>query len=78
MIETMETHTRIVHEGDKSSGRREQQVDIHLNFIGQFAVPEEAEPDGDADEKRAMWRKYKRKQRERQKQSVQTGREKTA
>ena len=61
----------IVHEGDKSSGKREQQVDIHLNFIGQFAAPGDAEPDGDADEKRAMWREYKRKQREKKKQSEQ-------
>lgn len=29
----------IVHEADKSSGEREQQVDIYLNFIGKFDVP---------------------------------------
>jgi len=68
----------IVHEGDKTSGKREQQVDIHLNFIGQFAAPEEAElgeaePDGDADEKRARWRAYKRMQRKKKKQPEQTG-----
>jgi hypothetical protein len=29
----------IVHEADKSSGRRVQKVDIHLNFIGHFDTP---------------------------------------
>lgn len=29
----------IVHEADKSSGERVQQVDIYLNFIGNFIVP---------------------------------------
>ena len=29
----------IVHEGDKSTGKRIQQVDIHLNFIGNFELP---------------------------------------
>ena len=29
----------VVHEADKSSGEREQQVDIYLNFIGKFEVP---------------------------------------
>jgi len=57
----------IVHEADKSSGRREQRVDIYLNFIGQFFVPAEHETDTEAeeesDDKRAMWREYKREQR---------------
>ena len=30
----------VVHEGDKSSGERTQKVDIYLNFIGKFDVPE--------------------------------------
>ena len=30
----------IVHEADRSSGERKQQVDIYLNFIGRFEVPE--------------------------------------
>jgi len=34
----------IVHEADKSSGQREQQVDIHLNFIGHFELPHEELP----------------------------------
>ena len=29
----------IVHEADKSSGERVQQVDIYLNFIGNFTIP---------------------------------------
>lgn len=58
----------VVHEADKSSGKREQQVDIHLNFIGQFDPPTEATPDIESEEKRAMWREYKRKQREKKKQ----------
>ena len=63
----------VVHEGKKSNGKREQQVDIYLNFIGQFTAPGEAMADGDDDEKRAMWREYKRKQREKKKNPEQTG-----
>ena len=29
----------VVHEADKSSGERQQQVDIYLNFIGRFEIP---------------------------------------
>ena len=29
-----------VHEADKSSGKREQKIDIYLNYIGKFDVPE--------------------------------------
>jgi hypothetical protein len=68
----------IVHEADKSSGKREQRVDIYLNFIGQFVAPGETAADDDADEQRAMWREYKRKQRAGKKQSGQTGQDKTA
>jgi len=32
----------IVHEADKSSGLRVQRMDIHLNFIGNFEVPQTA------------------------------------
>jgi len=31
----------VVHEADKSSGQRIQQIDIYLNFIGNFTVPGE-------------------------------------
>jgi len=57
----------VVHEADKSSGKREQQVDIYLNFIGQAAVLGEDEPYEGTEEKRAMWRDYKRNQRARNK-----------
>ena len=58
----------IVHEADRSSGRREQRVDVHLNFIGQFEPPAEAAADDQQDEdKRAMWREYKRKERAKKK-----------
>jgi Ca2+-binding EF-hand superfamily protein len=37
----------IVHEADKSSGKRTMKVDIYLNFIGKFELPEweEEEPE---------------------------------
>jgi len=62
-----------VHEADKSSGKREQQVDIYLNYIGQFTPPMDTDPQDDtaeveAEEKRAMWREYKRNQRAKKKQ----------
>jgi len=62
----------IVHEADKSSGVRTQQVDIYLNFIGHFTPPivKVTEADSKAEADRAMWREYKRKQREKAKQSA--------
>jgi len=30
-----------IHEGDRSSGERRQQIDIYLNFVGQFNVPQD-------------------------------------
>jgi len=68
----------LVHEADKSSGKREQQVDIYLNYIGHFTPPMDAEPDDDAaeieaEEKRAMWREYKRKQRAKKKEGEADG-----
>jgi len=56
----------VVYEADKSSGKRTQRVDISLNFIGQFILPvTEADQaaEAEAEEKRAMWREYKRNQR---------------
>jgi DNA invertase Pin-like site-specific DNA recombinase len=62
----------VVHEADKSSGRREQDVDIYLNFIGRFDVPdwyeieeEPALPLTPQEQKRAQWREYARKARDR-------------
>jgi DNA invertase Pin-like site-specific DNA recombinase len=61
----------LVHEADKSSGRREQEVEIFLNFIGKFDAPDEAaEAEDGGEEKRAMWREYKRKQREKKQQAT--------
>jgi len=37
-------HRILVHEADKSSGERVQQVDIYFNFIGNFIVPMEEIP----------------------------------
>ena len=34
----------IVHEADKSTGKRIQKVDIHLNFIGNFELPQTEAP----------------------------------
>jgi hypothetical protein len=60
----------LVQEADKSSGKRTQEVEIFLNFIGKFDAPgEAAEDDGDED-KRAVWREYKRKQREKKQQAT--------
>ena len=62
----------IVHEADRSSGKREQRVDIYLNFIGQFDVPDEIGPDAADEEQRAKWREYKLREREQKKQAEQT------
>ena len=62
----------IVHEADKSSGVREQRIDIYLNYIGQFDVPEWFVIEDDtpqviltaAEKQRAQWREYARVARE--------------
>ena len=71
----------VVHEADKSSGVREQRVDIYLNYIGQFDVPEELEMEdeisstasSEQEKKRAKWREYARKDRERKKAAQAQG-----
>ena len=70
----------VVHEADKSSGKREQQVEIYLNHIGQFTPPDNAAADNnDGEDKRAMWREYKRKERAAKKQEKEPAqKEKTA
>jgi len=58
-----------VHECDRSSGKREQRVDIRLNFIGAFAVPaadtvlsfEEMKAEQELDALRAKRREYNRR-----------------
>ena len=57
----------VVFEADKSSGRREQRVDIYLNFIGKFSVPganEEAEPFDPAEHRKAQFRAYYHRNKE--------------
>jgi hypothetical protein len=59
-----------IHEGDKSSGERIQQIDIHLNFIGQFVAPSEPPPEPTPEEIAAAEkaRAYKLHRREYHKQ----------
>ena len=62
----------VVHEADKSSGIREQRIDIYLNYIGQFDVPEWFDMEDDVppviltakEKQRAQWREYARVARE--------------
>ena len=68
----------VVHEADRSSGRREQLVDIYLNYIGQFDVPEEIESDAAGEEQRAKWREYKRKERGQKRKAAIAAEQKTA
>jgi hypothetical protein len=73
----------VVHEADKSSGKRVQKVDIYFNFIGHFVPPfEEKEPTPEeiaAYEKRERWlaknRIRQRQYRERKKLKEQMGKE---
>jgi hypothetical protein len=59
-----------VHAPDKSSGRREQQIDIYLNFIGNFPIPvheiveKEAQEEHELAEKRAGYRKKYQRRKE--------------
>jgi len=53
----------IVHEADKSSGEREQVVDIHFNFIGRIPLPVE-EPTQEELEAQEKQRRRREKQRE--------------
>jgi hypothetical protein len=66
----------VVHEADKSSGERQQRVDIHLNFIGKFEVPA-AEPTAEEiaaeakaflkrEQRREAQRRYSAKQKQKQ------------
>lgn len=66
----------VVHEADKSSGERYQQVDIYLNFIGRFDIPapsptpDEIEADEKARQKRELHREAQRRYYEKQKQQI--------
>ena len=71
----------IVFNGEKKNGVREQRVDIYLNYIGQFEVPEDykdevveesALPLTPTEQQRAIWREYKRRERERKRAAAAT------
>jgi hypothetical protein len=76
----------VVFNAEKMNGIREQQVDIYLNYIGQFNVPEWFEMEDDTpvavltaeEEKRAKWREYARKSRERKRAAQIQESQKTA
>jgi hypothetical protein len=57
----------VVHEADSSSGRRVQKVEVILNFIGEFSLPnesnEEPEPFDPVEHRRAIGRKSYHKRR---------------
>jgi len=56
----------IVHEADKSSGERHQQVDIYLNFIGKFELPApEPTPDEIAIEEKAFRKREQKREAQR-------------
>ena len=56
----------IIHEADRSSGERNQQVDIYLNFIGKF-TPHEVEPSPEeiAEEERAKAKRAEHREAQR-------------
>lgn len=62
----------VVYQADKSSGKREQRVDVYLNYIGQFApmVDGDCEVGNKSEKQRAIWRDYKRKQRAKKKKET--------
>jgi hypothetical protein len=78
----------VVFEAEKlGGGRRKQRVDIHLNFIGQFVIPnqpeaveEDFEPYDPAKSNRTRQRKYYHNNREKilEKQAVKRAEEKAA
>lgn len=56
----------IVHEADKSSGEREQRVDIYLNFIGKFDVPaSKPTPEEIAEEEKQRRKREQRREAQR-------------
>ena len=66
----------VVHEADKTSGERERDVEIHLNFIGKFDVPipdptpEEIEAEELARYKRSRHREAQRRYLAKRKQKT--------
>ena len=78
----------VVHEADKSSGERQQQVDIYLNFIGKFEVPipeptaEEIAAEEKArrkrEQRREAQRRYAAKQKQKEQEKEKQARKKSA
>jgi DNA invertase Pin-like site-specific DNA recombinase len=56
----------VVHEADKSSGARVQEVDIYLNFIGNFEAPEERRPALTPEEQAKRERRLRKQARQRE------------
>ena len=70
-----------VHAPDKSSGRREQQIDLYLNFIGNFPIPAEAiQPEETPEEKELAEKRaeYRRKYQRRKELAAQRAAEEEA
>lgn len=67
----------VVHEADKSSGERTQEVDIYLKFIGKFDVPlpeptpEELAEQEELRKKRAKKREYNKRYMEKRRQRLE-------
>ncbi len=69
----------IVHQADKSSGERTQQVDVYLNFIGRFEVPMAAPTTEEmAAEEAARLKRQKHRETQRRYVAKQKGNEKMA
>ena len=72
---------KVVHEGDKSSGVRQQRVDIYLNYIGQFDLREDegvTPEDPKKAKEREYQREYKRRKRAEQKAREESQKRKIA
>ena len=64
----------VVHAPDKSSGRREQQIDLYLNFIGNFPIPAEALTEEETPEEQELAKKragYRKKYQRRKELAAQ-------
>jgi len=78
----------VVHEADKSSGERDQTVDVFLNFIGKFEIPmpEPTAEEIEAEEKerrkreqrREAQRRYAAKQKQKEQEQEEAARKKSA
>ena len=70
-----------VHAPDKSSGRRRQQIDIYLNFIGNFPIPAQETVQEETPEEKALAEKragYRRKYQRRKELDAQRAAEEAA